>query len=1536
MNGRFPGARTLEEFWQNLKDGTESIRHFAEQEVLAAGVDPALLESPNYVPAGGALADADLFDAQFFGYNPREAEITDPQQRLFLEAAWELLEQAGYNPDGWEGRIGLYAGAGPSTYLFRLLEDPDMVRSVGLYQMILANDKDHLTTRAAYKLNLTGPCVTVQTACSTSLVAVHIACQSLLNHDCDMALAGGVSILWPQGTGYLHQEGGILSPDGHCRAFDAAAAGTVSGSGLGIVALKRYEDALRDGDTVHALILGTAINNDGSDKVGYTAPSVDGQAAVIAEALAAAGVSPRTIGYVEAHGTGTALGDPIEVAALTQAFRQSTADQRFCAIGSLKSNIGHLDSAAGVAGLIKAVLALKNRQIPPSIHFTTPNPRIPFHDSPFYVSERLTSWEEGPNPRRAAVSSFGMGGTNAHLILEEVPPAAAGGPSRPVHLLALSARTEPALEAATANLAQHLREHPDIPLADVAYTLHMGRRAFHHRRVLVCGDTREAAEALTYPDRLPTGIHEDGERPVVFMFTGQGAQHVNMARDLYEQEPLFRAQVDQMASLLMPHLGTDLRRLLFPDPDQKDAAAGLLRRTEYAQPALFVIEYALAQLWLSWGVVPAAMIGHSVGEYVAACLAGTIGLEDALALVAARGKLIQQLPGGAMLSVSLPEADLLPLLGPELALAAVNGPALCAVAGPEPAVKALEALLKTRGVSCSRLHTSHAFHSWMVEPAVEPFVDLVRQGRLHPPTIPFISNVTGRWIRPEEALDPQYWGQHLRQPVRFAAGLEQLRTDLPAVFLEVGPGQVLSTLARQGLPAESVVLSSLPRPKSQKGDLEALLTTLGRLWLAGARVDWQGFYAGQSRRRIPLPTYPFERQRYALTPGRGARALAARSDGPAQKQPISDSLYLPSWKRTLRRRVSTSGQGERLLLFSGGTSLEARLAERLQRMENQVTIVRMGDRFADLGGDTYSLDPSREEEYDRLLQTLHDQGELPDRIIHGWSLPPVSPEGGEWARFLRGQTVGFNSLLFLARALSRQAAEHPVRLTAVTHSAQAVALEERLHPEQATLLGASLVIPQEYPVITCSTVDLLLPEGGTPQEQALAERLVEELFTEDPDMCVAYRGADRWVQTYEPVRAEAPADDSTMLRHGGVYLIIGGLGRLGMLLADHLARTVKGKLVLITRSAFPERQDWERWQASHQATRATDRISRAITQIRQMEAHGAEVLVLRADGTDEAALRAALQTAVERFGTIHGVIHSAMAGPIATIQASDPADWQVHFAAKVRVGMLLARLVAEHQPDFVLLMSSLSSVLGGIGMAPYAAANLGLDGFAHLQNRAGQFPWITINWEGWRLAEGAVQSSIDPLALSPEEGIELFRRLMAFPAPTQVVVSGGDLVMRLDRWVRRNTEPSAPRPARAPGNGYSRPALPTPYEAPGNSLEEAVAELFQELLGVTPVGAHDSFFELGGHSLLGTQLITRLRQRYQVELPIHSLFEGPTVRAIAAQIVQLQEQDPQEGDDAIRPSGSEAAAALLARLDELSDEEVEALLQIELGTSPEG
>jgi amino acid adenylation domain-containing protein len=1328
MAGRFPKAGNIEEFWQRLSRGDECISFFTDEELAESGIAPGVLSDPDYVKAGGVLEGADLFDAAFFGFHPREAELMDPQHRAFLECAWHALEDAGYDSARYGGHIGVFGGAGLNTYLYEV--SPTLSNSSALrYQAFIGNDKDFVTTRVSYKLNLKGPSVNVQSACSTSLVAVHLACQSLLAGECDMALAGGVAIRAPHKQGYFYEEGGILSPDAHCRAFDKDAQGTVFGSGVGIVVLKPLASALADGDHVYAVIKGSAINNDGGLKLGYTAPSVDGQAEVISEALTVSGIEPETITYVETHGTGTPLGDPIEVAALQEAFRGRGAKKQFCAIGSVKTNIGHLDTAAGITGLIKTVCALRHGLLPPSLNFKEPNPKIDFANSPFYVNTQLAEWRANGTPRRAGVSSFGIGGTNAHVILEEAPPAASSGASRPWRLLMLSAKTSGALEKATQNLAEKLKGDDALDLADVSYTTQIGRQVFTHRRVALCTDSADAVSVLESqePTRLLNGSGDGAPQPVAFLFPGQGTQYVNMARELYESEPVFASEVEACAELLKPEL--DLRALLFPSEAQAEEAARQLERTAFAQPALFVVEYALARLWMSWGVKPAAMLGHSIGEYVAACLAGVFSLEDALSLVVARGRLMQTLPGGAMLAVQLSEEELRPRLAEELSLAAVNAPSACVVSGTVEAISVLEAALSKQEIVHTRLHTSHAFHSPMMEPILEEFAALVSRCKLNPPTLPYISNLTGVWIEESQATDALYWSRHLRETVLFGAGVETLLKEPGRVLLEVGPGRALSTLARRQ-DRQAAAISSLPHARDKQSDVESLLGALGRLWIAEVEIDWQGFYAHEQRRRVSLPNYPFEGQRHWIK----SDAKTNRVD----KSDPSEWFYVPAWRRTMLPFSSAQADASSVwLLLETEELFSAKLAEHLRSRGVEFVTARLGDRFARLSDDGYILNPRRREDYDALLQDLHARGRFPQNIVHAWNVTTNRREDVQSELWEDARCRSFDSLMFMAQALERVNPGGDVRIGVVSNNMQKVCGERMLQPEKSLLLGPLKVIPQEYPNLRCQSIDVSLADADGVEGRALCQDLFEELTAPLQDRVVAYRGGERWVQTFEPWHADESAKLAPRLHEGGVYLITGGLGGVGLTLAEEIARTVKARLILTGRAALPERERWPEWIETHGEQ---DRASMAMRKIKLLEELGSEVVTFAADVSDEQAMSKVVGFAREKFGDIRGVVHAAgiAGGGIIQLKTTESAGRVLE--PKTRGTLVLHAALQGSELDFFLICSSTNAIIGGFGQSDYCAANAFCDAFAqaHFSHRGAYV--VSVNWDRWNEVGMAVRS----------------------------------------------------------------------------------------------------------------------------------------------------------------------------------------------------
>jgi acyl transferase domain-containing protein/acyl carrier protein len=943
------------------------------------------------------------------------------------------------------------------------------------------------------------------------------------------------------------------------------------------------------------------------------------------------------------------------------------------------------------------------------------------------------------------------------------------------------------------------------------------------------------------------------------MFPGQGTQYVGLARGLYRSEPVFREYIDLCAEQLSAHLNLDLRDVLYPNEEGEAEATRLLGQTFVTQPALFCIEYALAQLWMSWGVVPAAMIGHSVGEYVAACLANVFSLEDALALVAVRGQLMQQLPSGAMLAVMLSETETRSLLHDGLALAAVNGAKNCVVSGTSTAIQALHDRLKQQDVHSQVLHTSHAFHSEMMEPILEPFTDRVRQVKLNAPAIPFLSNVTGAWQNDRQATDPAYWSRHLRQTVRFADGLGNLLQDAERILLEVGPGHTLNALAKQrtSQTGNQVVLSSLPRARDGHTDAEFLLNSVGQFWLAGGQIDWERFYAGEQRRRIPLPTYPFERQRYYLEPVSGP-TLSEKHRRPSSEKraDIADWFYLPSWKQfDLPRRAKSDREDHSWVIFCDESGVGEALVQQLRQRGKEIVVVHAGERFRRIDEHVYTLNPAERRDYDALVQEWETRGIKSTKVIHLWSLDNA-------ASFEQAQQSGLHSLLFLTQALADRSLTNALELVVVTDSVQEVSGDESLRPERSTVLGACKVIPQEYPEMTCRSIDVTRDTALT----RIVDQLADELTEKGLERVVAYRGRHRWVQSFEPVRLEKGTGSQSLLDDGGVYLITGGLGVVGLALAQHLARIHKAKLALLGRSSLPEAR---------------------VKEVRELEAMGAEVLLLRADVANEEQMFEAVARTVERFGRIDGVIYGAAAGAGTDkeIRETTPADCTVQFQAKAQGLLVLEKVLQGRDYKFCLMLSSLSSILGGITFAAYAAANNFVDTFVRKVNQSYQAPWISVNWDAWN--DSAIDSN---------SGGEALERVLSIGPVSQIAVSISDLDARLERWVSfENSQTTLTVEKSEIAVLHPRPNLLNAYVAPSNELEQDLAETWAVLLGIEQVGIDDNFFELGGHSLLATMVLSRLRKEFDVELPLRSFFESPTVSGLALVIAQrvIENQDEQ-------------------------------------------
>jgi thioester reductase-like protein len=1502
MSGRFPGAKNIDEFWNNLKNGTESISFFSEEELIKSGLSPELVERKDYVKAASIIDDFEYFDAIFFGYTPKEAEIMNPQTRILYECVYEALEDAGYASESYTGSIGFYAGAANNNWdALAILSGKS--NEIGRMAADSLSNKDNLATRISYKLNLRGPSIFIRTACSTSLVAIHLACRALLTKECDIALSGGISIRNLQKIGYLYQEGLTASADGHCRPFDARANGTIFGDGAGVVVLKKLQNAIDDGDNIYAIIKGSAINNDGYSKVAYTAPSVNGQAEVIKSAMKVAGVNPKTIGLVETHGTATKLGDTVEIEALKIAFGPSK--EKSCALGSIKSGIEHLEAASGVIAVIKTVLALKFKLIPPTLHFESPNPEIDFDNSPFYVNTKLSGWKNANPPLRAGVSSFGFGGTNGHVVLEEAPIINRKDSTkhpRPYQLLVLSAKTQSALEKTTENLVEYFKHNPDTNLTDAAYTLGVGRKTFQYKRILVCPDIDEAISELSARDSINTKVrtfNSKRENPlVVFVFAGLGSQYVNMGLDLYQNEPLFRDELNRCFDILKPLMNNDVKEILYPgDRSMSSISASQanprpdINQPEFSQPIIFIFEYALAVLLMKWGINPRAMIGYSLGEYVAACIAGVFSLEDALKLVVSRGQSIQKIPSGVMLSVPLPIEEVTSLLNSELSLAIDNGPS-CIVAGSTAAISAFEKQLKDRKVLSVQVPASHAIHSEMMEPISKEFENLIAQFTLNKPKISFISNVTGTWIEDEEVVTPAYWVKHLNQTVQFALGMKELAKEDKAIFLEIGPGQDLSSLILRYIDkeADQRIFNFIRPPHKNISDVNFMINKIGRLWLYGVKVDWNRFYGDEKRFRIPLPTYPFERKfhwikgdLFNLDKG----FVSPRTI--TKKKKIDEWFYIPSWRRSTFTNVKEISPGQsNWLVFMDDRGVGDELIKCLEKSNQGIIQVEPGPAFDKKSENLFIINPTEKDNYIKLVEWLKKDKNMPNRIIYLWSLIDINEKKYDPELLGKSLDLNFFSLVYLVQSIGKDISTD-IKIEVVTSNIFEVNGVEELSPEKAVVLGPCIGIPQEYPNIRCRCIDIGLPGSKKIEQTSVVNRLFMEINSNFSDPVVAHRNDHRWLRVFDPLPLEESLEKHGKLRlkHGGVYFITGGMGLVGHIIAKYLAKEMHAKLILTGISQLPPRNEWQQWLIEKGED---DPLSRKINKVLTLEKLGGEVLVFSADAANEKQMQEVVDQAESKFGPINGVIHAAgtvRGEGLSAIEMFERSKCDVHFGPKIYGLVVLEKVLAERELDFLFMTSSMSCILGGLGHLAYSTANIFMDAYTHYHNHKNLSRWTAINWEIWspnkkQSRQGNLGKSLLDLAIEPEEGIKILLRVLSCNNP-QIINSTGDLELRINQWVKLESVQGKDNIDKEFSVTIQpRPDLSTPYVAPRNDLEQIICDIWKDLFGIELIGVEDDFFEIGGDSLKAIRLLSYIQKDFEASLT--EMFRYRTISTLAANL----------------------------------------------------
>lgn len=1463
---RFPDAVTASKYWENIVNGVESIRGLSKE--AKASIPDAILKQSDYVQVGSFVKDVEFFDANFFQFTPREADVTDPQQRIFLECCYEALEQGGYRGIDSTNSVGVFGSTAISSYLlYNLWKNDDVFSSIGEAAVAYGNDKDYLTTSVSYKLNLTGPSISVNTACSSSLVAIVEACKSLLTYECDIALAGGVRIDTPQEQGYLFKEGSIFSRQGQCHAFGKNADGTVFGNGAGVVLLKRLDEAIEDGDAIMAVIRGFATNNDGSDKVGFTAPSLNGQSRVISEAIAMADIEAETIGYVEAHGTGTKTGDPIEIAALNDAF--STQKKQFCALGSVKSNIGHLVSAAGVAGFIKVVKALENKQLPPTLHCESLNPDIDFESSPFFVNTHLSDWQVDTSPRRASVSSFGIGGSNAHIVLEEAPGRNSLPESNKSSLLVLSAKTPTALDNLKSSFSVFLDSTQDR-LEDCCYTLQTGRERFEYRYALSAKTKSEAASILANDSPLQKAYKNP---KVAMLFSGQGSQYFGMAKELYDENETFRYWLDKVSDGFTPLLKYELKNALFVTP-MSNMGVELLTQTWLSQPAIFTIEYSLAKLWQSLGVEMAYGLGHSIGEYALACLANVMSLEDAIKLVSARGRIMHKAPQGCMLSVKLAANKLSNMLGENCVIAAYNAPSLCVVAGPREDITLLQSRLANEQIKSQLLKTSHAFHSPLMDDILEEFRKEFEHINLAAPDKSYVSSVTGELVKDQEVTSVDYWVRQLREPVQFERGLKTLNAlDEHLIFLEVGPGNTLAQITRQIVDGEPAICSSLPHPSQEQGAFEYFMQAVGQVWCFGIEPHWPELNHELTPRKVHMPTYPFERHYHWIAP-------PTNQTQSLQKTKLEEWFYLPSWHLIPEQVFATKlHPSNELKLVFGEKELLGDLFSRLDTKPDDVIFVEDGKQFAAVENG-YAMNADEKSHYMELFSSLQ-------QVLSRYQACHIVV-----ARDLKVQTERAYSeaavhrnlygLIYLAQAIQDLAQSLPVKLTVLSHEVDNQA-KSKLAPENALIAPLLASIESEIEHLQSCAVSIASSENVLDD----ATQVLHCLFKQYQTGQFKYEQDKLWKRDLHQIKLSPVADIVPNLTSGGTYVVLGGLGGMGLATARWLASRHDINLVLISRSGAPGRDSWQRIVSQPDKS---PELSSKIESLLQLELSVKSLTVLSADVSDFNSLQQAFAQILATYKQVNGVFHAAGMASMTRLIVKSEQDIRDVVESKVQGTVNLFNLLNPETTEFVFLYSSIASFVGRVGQADYAAANRFMESYAE-QMRTHFKNVVTINWDTWQQSGMAANTNIDPkfqaqkalelsFGITDKEGIDVLNRVFVNMHLNQVIVSTREWHTRVlsAKSQHKKVQPPTKRP-------LQNSNLVKEHVAPDGKHEKILADIWQNLLGVTQISRFDDFFTLGGDSVLASQVISQLKSEYGINVPISKVFAYTKLNELASELV---------------------------------------------------
>ncbi len=1307
---RVPGANSLEQFWENIINGKDCLSRPTAKELRIAGIDRSQLADPHFIRTKPLLDNVDEFDSAFFDMAAYETERTDPGHRLFLECAWQALENAAVVPGTEKFVTGIYGGV-ESWYQKQNLNSPQgnsnsigyRVENLGeILPDALGNVIDYFTTRVSYKLNLNGPSISVMAACATSLVAVHMATQALRRRECNLALAGGAGVEIPHIAGYMSTVDGMLSESGRICPFDSNADGTIFGSGGGVVVLRPLEDAIADGNNIYATIKGTATLNDGAPiyKESFIAPSTTGQKAVVRAALDDANVNAESIEYLEAHGTATRLGDPVEVASITEVYRNETEKVGYCAIGSVKSNVGHLRTAAGVVSLIKTCLAIKKRRLPPLTNFSRRNPLIDLDSSPFYIPTESLEWSNNSTPRRAAVSAFGFGGSNAHLILQEFSATQVSGSSRQDHLLVFSAATASSLDRRVSDLAWYIEVNPDECLSDIAHTLQCGRTEMAHRCCFITRQNDFKPLDLIHEMPLFSGVVDQNKSATIFLFPGQGAQFLGMGQNIYTHEKFYRDVVDYCAEHLHKLLGLDIRTLIHIDQTQpNNPESELLQQTANTQPALFVVEYAMAKLFMSWGIEPTAIIGHSIGEIVAACLANVFSLDDALVLVANRAKLMQQCDPGKMAAVFQSESELLNKLDFGVEIAAVNGPNACVVSGSTEQMAQFLEKLNSENVITHQLKTSHGFHSWMMEPAIPGFRSVVNSMELNRPEIPIISNTTGLPLTDDQATNADYWAEHIRRPVRLSDSIDYVRNNFESLFLELGPGTGLSDLVKQHDSDLSTTSILDTKSTPQKNNTNVALAALGKFWCSGANIHLDNFYSNSNCKKLTLPGYPFERLKYW-----------AESGESKTRSRTELKLYETGWRKQEIENSESRIESQTWLVFRDEVGLGQKICDRLKADNNRVVELIPGQAFSEIEADVYRIRPTSKEDMKSVLLKLKaGRDNLTPRVLHLWSVTGTDGEHNSIEAFKNANTLGYHSIISLIKAALDLKICDDFDISIVVDGLRQMPGESTpLHAEKGGLLGPVKNIPNELSGTTIRCIEI---SGFSDLKDfdRLVGSIIIECESRTAQNVVLHRPGGRYVEEIYPLKEFAISEPR--IRHRGTVLITGGVGYLGLEISKELYSISNCRLVLTSRWQPPPRDEW------NSRAKESDKIGFALKAILTLESMGAEVLVVHTDVTNIDSLKSAIVIAENYFSKVNGVVHCAGESIISLAHMDTQQNVDQKLCAKVHTAFNLEKIFADYNLDIFVNFSSQASVLPSVGQCAYSASNNVLDILSHKRSR---------------------------------------------------------------------------------------------------------------------------------------------------------------------------------------------------------------------------